>query len=142
MKLKLLINPKLPKHFFNRDNSLRSAAELNKYWDVPIILIDEYKDNETWEDYQERTAGVENEFIKKNEADFNSWIQEKKELWFKNYPTGIAYTVHCLDGGAWDRPTWWGDFGSLEEAKACCENGPSWQNKSGGGVAIKSMKHV
>ena len=123
----MLINPKLPKHFFNLDNSLRSPTELNKFWDVPIILTYEYEDDDTWEDYQERTAGFEYEYVKKTEVDFNNWIQEKKELWFKNYPTGTAFTVHCLDGGAWDRPTWWGDFCSLEEAKACCETGPSWR---------------
>src|SRR5207302_656752 len=27
----------------------------------------------------------------------------------------VRYDVRCLDGGAWDRPTCWGMFGSLEE---------------------------
>lgn len=66
MKTKMLINPKLPKHFFNLDNSLRLPTELNKFWDVPIILTHEYEDDDTWEDYQERTAGFEYEYVKKN----------------------------------------------------------------------------
>jgi hypothetical protein len=35
-----------------------------------------------------------------------------------------AYWVHCLDGGAWDRPTWWGTAESLEAAVEICRNGP------------------
>jgi len=33
------------------------------------------------------------------------------------------YWVHCLDGGAWDRPTWWGEAESLEAAVEICRNG-------------------
>jgi len=65
----------------------------------------------------------------KTEADFNNWIAEKKESWFKHFPSGTAYRVHCLDGGAWDRPTSWGAFGTLEEAKECCMTGPRWLNR-------------
>lgn len=123
----MLINPQLPDHFFNLDNGLRSQSEIEKYWDVPIILTDKYQENDTWEDYQERTAGIHADFIKKTEDDFNHWIQDRKDSWFKAFPTGIAYRVHCLDGGAWDRPTSWGSFASLEDAIACCEQGPSWR---------------
>ena len=28
----MLINPKLPKHFFNRDNALRSHSEIKQFW--------------------------------------------------------------------------------------------------------------
>ena len=76
----MLINPKLPKHFFTRDNSLRSPLEIKKFWDKPIILTD-------------------NNF----------------------------YKVYCLDGKAWDRPSLWGGFDTLEEASACCANGPVWR---------------
>jgi hypothetical protein len=122
----MLINPKLPKHFFDCDNSLRSPSELKKFWQVPIILTEEYLEDDTWADYQERTAGNTADDVAKTEADFNKWIQEKKESWFKHFPTGTAYRVYCLDGGAWDRPTEWGTFSSLEEAKECCLTGPSW----------------
>lgn len=39
----------------------------------------------------------------------------------------VRYDVRCLDGGAWDRPTWWGGFPTLEEALACAGKGPSWR---------------
>jgi hypothetical protein len=123
----VLINPKLPEHFFDLDNGLRSPFELNEFWNVPIILTDDYQENDTWEDYQERTTGFEGEFVIKNESDFNDWMLNKKQSWFKAFPTGTAYRVYCLDGGCHDRPTTWGSFGSLDEAKACCENGPSWR---------------
>lgn len=32
------------------------------------------------------------------------------------WPGGVRYDVYCLDGGAWDRPTARGWFGTLEEA--------------------------
>lgn len=125
----MLINPKIPKHFFDRANDARSPRELKKFWQVPIILTDEYKQDDTWADYQERTAGFETIEICKTEQEFNVWIAEKKEAWFKHFPTGTAYRVHCLDGGAWDRPTDWGAFGTLEEAKQCCWTGPSWRKE-------------
>jgi hypothetical protein len=38
-----------------------------------------------------------------------------------NWPSGTRYDVRCLDGGAWDRPTWWGSFATLDEAIACAK---------------------
>lgn len=43
--------------------------------------------------------------------------------WYRPYivlePTAIPpYDVRCLDGGCWDRTTWWGAFETLEEALA------------------------
>jgi hypothetical protein len=42
------------------------------------------------------------------------------------WPEGARYDVRCLDGGAWDRPTCWGMFATLEEALACAGKGPAW----------------
>lgn len=36
------------------------------------------------------------------------------------------YWVECLDGGCWDRPTWWGEADTLEAAVEICRTGPSW----------------
>lgn len=35
--------------------------------------------------------------------------------------------VCCLDGGAWDRPTIWGFFHTIEEALNCAKTGPGWR---------------
>jgi hypothetical protein len=50
------------------------------------------------------------------------------ELW----PQGTRFDTYCLDGGAWDRPTGWGKFGTLEEALQCAKDGPAW--RKGGGT--------
>jgi hypothetical protein len=39
---------------------------------------------------------------------------------------GVRYDVRCLDGGAWDRSTWWGAGVSLEAAVAIAQGGPIW----------------
>ena len=121
----MLINPKLPKHFFTRDNSLRSPSEIKRFWDKPIILTDEYK-ADTYEDYCERIKGFDG-FKVMSAEEFAAFIEDNKQSWFKSFPSGTAYRVYCLDGGAWDRPTSWGSFGTLEEASACCANGPVWR---------------
>lgn len=45
----------------------------------------------------------------------------------EQWPESVYYSVYCLDGGAWDRPTFWGRFGSLHEALQCVEHGPAWR---------------
>ncbi len=121
----MLINPELPEHFFDCDNGNRSAAEIEKYWDKPFILTDEYQPD-NYADYRYRMAAVGIEGAM-TEPEFNEFMADCRRSWFEKFPTGTAYRVHCLDGGAWDRPTNWGSFGTLEEAKACCVNGPSWR---------------
>ena len=49
--------------------------------------------------------------------------------WLKSWPSGARYDVRCLDGGAWDRPTSWGMFGTLPEAIACAKAGPTWRQQ-------------
>jgi hypothetical protein len=124
----MLINPKLPDHFFYKPNDERSKKELKTFWQVPFILTDEFW-SEPWTEYQERTKGPKNKFTIETETEFNEWTQKKKESWFKEFPSGLAFNVFCLDGGAWDRPTEWGSFATLEEAKQCCWTGPSWRKE-------------
>ena len=35
----------------------------------------------------------------------------------EHWPEGKRYDVYCLNGGAWDRPTAKGKYGTLEEAE-------------------------
>ena len=44
-----------------------------------------------------------------------------------DWPEGRRYDVRCLDGGARDRSTTWGMFGTLQEAIECCKTGPEWR---------------
>lgn len=84
------INPQLPDDFDCTDNRSRPGSHL-KWWNRPYI------ETETWKEG-------------------HSCPREK---WFTSWPSGTRYDVRCLDGGAWDRPTCWGMFGTLEEALAC-----------------------
>jgi len=52
-----------------------------------------------------------------------------------HFPSGVRFDVYCLDGGAAERPTCWGMFGTLEEAERRAQKGPPWsdgQSRSGG----------
>ncbi|WP_340124549.1 hypothetical protein [Methylobacter svalbardensis] len=84
----MLINPKLPEHFFNRANDERSPSELKKFWQVLIILIDEYYEGENWTEHQKRTTGPKNKFTIETEVEFNERKQKKKASWFKEFPSG------------------------------------------------------
>ena len=62
------------------------------------------------------------------------WDVPYIEIYHEDRPSFVAhwkgntrYDVRCLDGGAWDRPTCWGMFSTLEEALACTRKGPSWR---------------
>lgn len=47
--------------------------------------------------------------------------QELADWWMRPYLVSIEggrYDVRCLDGGAWDRPTFWGDADTLDAARA------------------------
>jgi hypothetical protein len=119
----MIINPKLPVNFFSHDNSLRSPSEIKRFWDKPFILTEDYRPD-TYSAYLERCFEG---FPIITEEEFCTVHERIKKNWFAYYPSGTAYRVHCLDGGAWDRPTSWGSFGTLEEASACCANGPVWR---------------
>jgi hypothetical protein len=53
------------------------------------------------------------------------------------YPSGVRFDVRCLDGGGWDRSTWWGSFPTVEEAVRCAKGtspypglGNEWPGRS------------
>jgi hypothetical protein len=99
---KIPINSKLPRNFSCTANEDRPASH-QKWWHVPYIQTQE-------------------SFMKNATA-------EDKAKWLEAWPSGTRYDVRCLDGGAWDRPTCWGMFKTLEEAEACARTGPSWGRK-------------
>ena len=41
----------------------------------------------------------------------------------EHWKSGTRWDVRCLDGGAWDRSTCWGQYGSLEEAVKAAKSG-------------------
>lgn len=50
-------------------------------------------------------------------------IEDDDPKFVEHWKGTLRYDVCCLDGGAWDRPTCWGMFASLQEAVACALGG-------------------
>lgn len=95
------VDPKLPRNFDNTPNDLRPAS--HRAWiNRPYIVT------VTWE--QMSAGRLE-----------TSCLDEQRASWFQSWPSGTRYDVRCLDGGAWDRSTWWGAFRTLEEAITCAK---------------------
>lgn len=93
------VNPVLPKRFYGTDNRKRPNSP---WWHVPYVRITSCP----FEEGSEHLA-----------------------KWLEAWPSGNRFDVYCLDGGAWDRPTAWGKFGTLEEAVRCARVGPAWRCK-------------
>lgn len=114
----VLINPALPEDFSCTDNEKRSPEELARWWLRPFIQV------ESWED-QERFIRSHQEYLKRTgdaelcRPDLEGFIEAQRAAWFKVWTEGNRYEARCLDGGAWDRPTCWGMFPTLQEALAC-----------------------
>lgn len=89
-EIEIPIDPKLPKKFDQTPNEERPASH-RQWWFRPYIVTC------SWESW-------------------NSQDEERKADWFKAWPSGTRYMVRCLDGGAWDRSTGLGAYGTLEEA--------------------------
>lgn len=103
----ILINPELPKAFDNTWNDARTHKEWRLWWDLPFILI------HTPDDLYGHPEDAAND-----QSDLG---------WLEVWPTGTRYDVRCLDGEAWDRPTHWGSFPTLDAAVECAKSGPSWR---------------
>lgn len=111
----IFINPKLRSDFNYTPNDERETLEIEHWYGRPYIETDEYS-SETYAEFVVRMASYDFDYKPESEHEFNERTQKLKESWFKAYPTGIRYEVRCLTGGAWDRSSSLGMFGSLEEA--------------------------
>lgn len=121
------LNPTLRIHFDQTPNDDREAQEVEDWWDLPFVLT------QTWDEREQHTRAHQGRLrAEKSEhavsdAELEAMIERQKQSWFKEYPEGTQYSVRCLDGGAWDRSTFWGSFATLDEALACCDAGPVWR---------------
>ena len=113
------VNPVLPEDFCDTANEGRPESH-QKWWDCPYIETSSVEEEDAFQarrtdDYAEKSR--------------EAWATEGRESWMKAWPTGTRYIVRCLDGGAWDRPTLWGGFPTIEEAVECAKTGPEWRKK-------------
>lgn len=115
----VLLNPVLPKQFGMTPNEDRSEKERALWWGRPYIQSYTVKDEvEYQEKYQAERALLD------PSVDVKAVVEEMRQGFLTVWPGGIRYTVYCLDGGAWDRSTWWGAYDNLEQALECAELGP------------------
>lgn len=112
------IDPELPENFDITPNYDRPPSH-NLWWRRPYIETDRYEP-ESYEDYQERLSrmGMEADYSRE---DWEATQLEYTKQWQEAWPGGVRYNLRCLDGGAWDRPTNYGFFPSLEKAIAAAK---------------------
>lgn len=103
----IFINPQLPENFDDTDNSMRPDSH-DQWWYRPYIVTESRENLDRT--YAERT----DEYAEEG----RSMWEEGRKKWMEAYPTGIAYSVRCLDGGAWDRSTNYGNYGDIDAAIA------------------------
>lgn len=117
----VLIDPELPVRFDDTPNEERPPGHM-KWWGIPYIVT------MTTEGWEAHYAALENEHATKARQE---WKTTGRAQWLQAWPTGTRYEVRCLDGGAWDRSTSWGMFGSLEEALQSAKSGRPWGRGTG-----------
>jgi len=116
------INPVLRDNFVSTPNDHRDALELADWWGLPYI------ESRTWQETESRLrAGHQALDPGLSEEDAEARIEADRTAFFAFNPEGTKFTVLCLDGGAWDRPSKWGVYPTLEDAIECCERGPAWR---------------
>lgn len=116
----VLINPALPDGFSSTDNAQRSEQERARWWLRPYIETSAWDGPHGLEARERaRQSRLQEEGSEYAVSDVDSHMQTQRAQWFSAWPEGVRYDVRCLDGGAWDRPTCWGMFGTLEAAMAC-----------------------
>ena len=111
----VIINPKQRSGFDNTPNDDRDPLELDDWWARPYIRSYKWEDNqESWEEHVARMSQYPDAQVPSKE-DYEKDMVQREQSWNKSFPEGIKYEVHCLDGGAWDRPTFCGQSGDLDE---------------------------
>ncbi len=120
------VNPRLRKMFDCTPNEDRSQAEIERWWGVPFVSScswDDMKPDASYDDFISRMAayGGIRDYTPPTREQWEHDIEQRRLNWFESWPSGVRYDVRCLDGGAWDRSTWWGSFATLDEAIACAK---------------------
>ena len=139
------INPVLRHDFDVTSNDERDPLEVKDWWGRPFILENEYwQPDNSYEEYAERCSDFTTTQLE-SKQEWEDKQKTNKQDFIKNYPTGKAYTVRCLSGGAWDRSSWCGDFASIDEAAsyAASIDGHTYSGKSykaNGAVVITEEK--
>ena len=112
----VLIDPVLPRNFDSTPNESRPVTQ-RKWWRLRFIVTDSVAALDAY--YAERS----DEYAEKCRTE---WTANGRPQWLAAYPSGVRYTVRCLDGGAWDRSTNLGSYPSLPAAIEVAKSGPKY----------------
>jgi len=118
---KIYVNPKVPEWMDYKDLNDRSESHMAKWFGRAYIRTQDFGED-NYREYCERMAYTQEddyngEYTLETEQEFNDRRTKDKESWCKHWGSdGIRYDVRILDGGAWDRTTNKGSYGTLEEA--------------------------
>jgi len=112
----VIVNPNLRDYFRYTPNNYREDEEIADWWGLPYIEINENSTpDDSYDDFKKRMQ--EHGYAKiDSELEYKKRIDSSKRAFLKKYPSGVCYDVYCLDGGAWDRPSWKGNSCTLEGA--------------------------
>tara|TARA_R110001592_G_scaffold221139_2_gene475827 strand:+ start:33910 stop:34368 length:459 start_codon:yes stop_codon:yes gene_type:complete len=97
------LNPVMRGDFDMTPNTDRDPLEIEHWWGIPYIVTFPYEmTDRSYQAYLDRlkTYGIANI---DTEIDWLRREEERKNSWFKKWPSGVRFDVRCLTGGAWDR---------------------------------------
>ena len=119
----IAIDPVLRDGFYDTENELRDLTELANWWGRVFITTADFGED-SYESYCERMLEFDVDYKLESLEEFTLRRAESEATWNKNLVGGICYSVCCLTGGAWDRPSYLGYCSSLEEALALAKESP------------------
>jgi hypothetical protein len=102
-------------------NDERDPLEHEHWWCKPYIVTQfSTLTDRNYSTFVERLNSYGSENISSEEE----WQKSFSTLNIENdvYSHGVSFIVRCLDGGAWDRSTWKGQFNNLADAILCAES--------------------
>ncbi|MDG4868620.1 hypothetical protein P8631_11470 (plasmid) [Guyparkeria sp. 1SP6A2] len=114
----VIVDPNLPPSFVVEPIDDRDRQQIKDWWGVAYVTTQPYHQiDASYADFCAR-MGRYGSTVQEPEAEWKARVDKQRASWFEAWPEGVRYDVHCLDGGAWDRPTSRGMFPTLHEAIA------------------------
>lgn len=115
------LNPNLRADFDVTPNDERDDLEISHWWGKPYIVAQFV--TLTDRNYLAFVKRLES-YGSTNIVSEKEWNEQNSGLNIKNEDCthGVTFIVRCLDGGAWDRSTWKGQYNNLADAILCAES--------------------
>ncbi|MFU2512471.1 hypothetical protein [Pseudoalteromonas sp. ASV78] len=109
------LNPNLRDDFDFTPNKERDGLEIEHWWGKPYIVAEfatlSYRNYSTYREELESRGSTDIVSEKEFHEKYSDLSMEDPSCIH-----GVTFVVRCLDGGAWDRSTWKGQFNNLTDA--------------------------